>query len=148
MNDEYKEYEKACVIIRQENELLLDDFVRMLESQNLAPRTIKKHRDNVDLFINEFLLYDGTVRPADGIGDVSMYFGDWFIRKAMWSSPSSIKANSVSLYKFYTFLAASEKVTVEELVQLKVTIAVHLPEWQARGERYNEGDTEDWRGLD
>ena len=80
MKDAYREYEKACGQIRQENALLLDGFVLMLRSQRLAPRTISKHRDNVDFFINEFLLYTDATRPSDGIGEVDVFFGDWFIR--------------------------------------------------------------------
>ena len=148
MKDAYKEYEKACGQIRQENAQLLDDFVLMLRSQRLAPRTISKHRDNVDFFINEFLLYTDAKRPSDGIGEVDVFLGDWFIRKAMWSTPRSIKTNATSLYRFYAFLAASGKVTLAELADLKETIALHLPEWQARCERYNDGDIDDWRGMD
>jgi hypothetical protein len=75
---------------------------------------------------------DATQRPADGIGEIDEFLGDWFIRKAMWSTPRSIKSNATSLYKFYAFLAASGEVTVEELAELKQTIGRRLPEWQAR----------------
>jgi hypothetical protein len=149
MKDAYKEYEKACAQIRQENSLLLDGFVLMLRNRRLAPRTISKHRDNVDFFINEFLLYrDATQRPAEGMTEAEAFFGDWFIRKAMWSTPRYIKSSATSLYKFYTFLAASGKVTVAALAELKETIARRLPEWQARCARYNDGDIDDWRGVD
>ena len=148
MKDAYKEYEKACGQIRQENALLLDGFVLMLRSHRLAPRTISKHRDNVDFYINEFLLYTDAKRPSDGMSEVEAFFGDWFIRKAMWSTPRYIKSSATSLYKFYAFLAASGSVTVAELVDLKETIARRLPEWQARCARYNEGDIDDWRGVE
>jgi len=87
MKNDYEKYEKACEQIRQDNTLLLDAFVAMLQGQRLAPRTIGKHRDNVDFFINEFLFYEGPKQPAEGIGEVSEFLGDWFIRKAMWSTP-------------------------------------------------------------
>ena len=145
MKDSYEKIEKACEQIRQENAILLESFVAMLQGQRLAPRTIGKHRENVDFFINEFLVYESPQRPGQGIGEVSEYLGDWFIRKAMWSTPRSIKANATSLYKFYAFLAASDKVTAVELAELKQTIASDLPEWQTRCERYNDGDIDDWR---
>ncbi len=147
MKDNYKNYEKACVKIRQENEILLDNFVLMMRGQRLALRTISAHRDHVDFYINEFLLYQDAKRPSEGIGEVGEFLGDWFIRKAMWSTPRHIKSNATSLYKFYAFLAASGKVTVAELAELKETIARRLPEWQARCERYNDGEIDDWRGL-
>ncbi|MDA1278341.1 MAG: recombinase [Verrucomicrobia bacterium] len=147
MKDDYEEYEKACGQIRKENGLLLDDFVRMLRSQRLALSTIKTHRGNVDFFINEFLLYERPQRPADGIDEISEFLGDWFIRKAMWSTPRHIKANATSLYRFYAFLASSGKVTLAEMAELKKTIVMHLPEWQARCERYNDVEIDDWRRM-
>lgn len=149
MNNDYAAFEKACAQIRQKNGLLLDGFGHMLVSKRLAPRTITAHRDKGSFFINTFLLYtNATQRPEEGIGEIDEYLGDWFIRKAMWSTPRTIKTNATSLYKFYAFLAASGKVTVAALAELKETIALNLPEWQARCERYNEGETDDWRGLD
>jgi hypothetical protein len=147
MKDRYKDYEKTCGQIRQENTLLLDDFVALLRGQRLAPGTIRKHRENVEFFINEFLLYHDATRPAEGIGEISEFLGDWFIRKAMWSTPRYIKATATSLYKFYGFLAAPDKITLAELAELKGTIARHLAEWQARCQRYNDGDIDDWRGI-
>jgi hypothetical protein len=147
MKDDYQQYEKACAQIRQENGLLLDGFGLMLGNKRLSPRTISAHRDNVSFFINTFLLYtNATKRPEDGIGEVDAFLGYWFIRKAMWSTPRTIKNNATSLYKFYAFLAASGKVTLAQLAELKETIALNLPEWQARCERFNSGHSDDWRG--
>ena len=148
MKNDYAEYERICRQIRQENAQLLDDFVALLRSQRLAPSTITKHLENVSFFINEFLLYEEAKRPSDGIGEIDAFLGDWFIRKAMWSTPRHIKANATSLYKFYAFLATSEKVTVAELAELKNTMSLHLPEWQARCERYNDVEIDDWRDMD
>lgn len=142
------DYEIACEQIRRENEGLLDRFVALLRSQRLAPSTIRKHRENVEFFINEFLLYEEAKRPADGIAEVAEFLGDWFIRKAMWSTPSAIEKNATSLYKFYTFMAALDLVTTEELVGLKQTIVQRLATWRARCEAYNDPDTEDWREVE
>lgn len=142
------DYEIACEAIRQENARLLDDFVGLLRSKRLARSTIRKHRENVEFFINEFLLYEDAKRPADGISEVAEFLGDWFIRKAMWSTPGAIEKNAISLYKFYAFMAALDLVTPEELVGLKQTIVQLLPTWRARCEAYNDPDTEEWRAVD
>jgi len=148
MKDDYGEYTKTCEKIRQENALLLDDFVLRLRGQRLSPRTIRTHRDNVDFFINEFLLSEDPKRPAEGIGEGDDYFGDWFIRKAMWSTPKAITSSARSLYLFYAHLASSGKVASAELAEFKNTLVRRLPEWQARCERYNDADIEDWRGTE
>ena len=143
-----RDYEHACEQVRQENERLLDAFVALLRRQRLAPRTIKRHRDNVEFFLNEFLLYESVQTPGEGIGEVDAFLGDWFIRKAMWSTPSAIKSNATSLYKFYAFLAALDRVTPEQLAALSQTIVRQMPVWRAMCERYNDPDIEDWQGMD
>jgi hypothetical protein len=148
MKNDYEEYEKACKQIRHENEQLLDGFVALLRSQRLSTRTIRTHRENVDFFINEFLLYEGAKRPADGIDEIGTFLGDWFIRKAMWSTPRAIKSSATSLFKFYCYLAALDRITLADLAALKATIAIHLPKWQDRCERYIDPSIDDWRGMD
>ena len=85
-----EDYEAACERIRKDNEELLDGFVAMLRGKRLASRTIGTHRDNVDFFVNEFLLRVDLIKPAEGTGRVNEFMGDWFIRKAMWSTPRAI----------------------------------------------------------
>lgn len=61
LDDDFVGCEKACEQIRKENILGSDDFALMLGRQKLAPRRISTHRDNVDFFIDEFLLFYRTV---------------------------------------------------------------------------------------
>lgn len=137
------DYGRACERIRQENARLLDDFASMLRKQRLAPSTIRRHRDNADFFLNEFLLYEEAQTAVDGITEIDRFLGDWFIRKAMWSTPRAIKSNATSLFKFYAFLAALDKITPTQLAELRLTINRRLPEWQAACERYNNPDLDD-----
>jgi hypothetical protein len=62
--------------------------------------------DNVGFYINEFLLQDDDdlISPEDGLSHIGWFLGDWFIRKAMWASKTSIKGNAASFKKFYAFL--------------------------------------------
>jgi hypothetical protein len=46
---------------------------------------------------NDYLLYEDALEAKDGVDAVSWFLGDWFIRKAMWSSQASIKENAASL---------------------------------------------------
>ena len=101
MNNDYAEFEKACEQIRQENGLLLDGFGLMLAGKRLAPRTIRAHRDNVSFFINTFLLYtNATQRPADGIGEIDEYLGDWFIHGLTWEGPPIAWETNPNLMRF------------------------------------------------
>ena len=146
MKDSFEDYEKSCAQIREENDLLLDGFGDIMRAQPLAASTIRKHQENVDFFINTFLLYREPIRPEEGIRMVGEYLGDWFIRKGMWSSPQAMKSTAASLHKFYAFLAITEKITLKDYYELKRILTANLVEWQARCRRYNDGD-DDWMGF-
>ena len=119
---EYEEYEKACKNIREENAKLLTDFEQWLLGKGLAKKTIKKHRDNVDFYINHFMLEEEATPAKDGARNISYFLGYWFIRKAMWASPSSIKQNATSLKKFYTFMLEQRHIDADDFHNLKEAI--------------------------
>lgn len=91
MLDDYEQYEIECERIRESNKELLDDFAAWLRKSNLTVKTVNKHVDNIDFYINEYLLYEDATDPQEGVYSVSMFLGYWFIKKAMWASAASIK---------------------------------------------------------
>ena len=138
MADDYEKYELECNRIRKENIKLLKDFAQWLKNANLKDKTIRQHTENIDFYINEYLLYEDAVEAKDGTNCVDMFLGYWFIKKAMWSSSAQIKSNAASLKKFYTFLHQKGLIDSSELNQLKETIKEEMPEWIATMERYEE----------
>ena len=138
MLNDYEQYEAECERIRESNANLLGDFEDWLQKSGLADKTIRQHVENIDFYINEYLLYEDAVEPQDGIDDVSMFLGYWFIRKAMWASESSIRSNAASLKKFYTFLHERGLVSKDDLDSLKETIKEEMPDWLATLARYND----------
>ena len=141
--DEYEQYEADCQKTRQANEQLLKEFESWLKSSGLSPKTIKNHCSNVEFYINEYLLYEDIIEAKDGIDSVSMFLGYWFIKKATWSSPSSIKSNAASLKKFYTFMQEKGLVTKNDLNSLKETIKDEMSEWLETLERYDDPSIDD-----
>ncbi len=143
MSDGYAQYKADCQRIREANTQLLADFEMWLLQQNLAAKTVKRHIQNVDFYVNEFLLYEDTIEPQKGIGEIGMFLGYWFIKKALWASPSSIRSNAASLKKFYTFLHERGMVRAEDLKKLKEKIKEELPEWVETMKRYDDPDITD-----
>ncbi len=135
---EYDQYEQECSAIRAENQQLLSEFVSWLTAAGLSSTTVDRHRSNVEFYINKFLLYEDATRPPAGVEEISMFLGYWFIRKALWASESSIKSNSTSLKKFYTFMCERGAVSDEALQNLKARIKEDLPEWIATVKRYDD----------
>jgi hypothetical protein len=140
---EYEKYEADCKKIISSNKKLLAEFKIWLKSSNFSEKTINDHISNIDFYINEYLLYYEPIEAQDGIGDVSTFLGDWFIRKAMWASKAHIKSNAASITKFYTFLLGKGLVTSNDLNELKSTIKAELPEWIQALRRYDDLGNED-----
>jgi len=141
--DDYEKYEEDCKRIRKANKRLLDEFESWLESSGLSEKTINNHLSNVDFYINGYLLYEDATEAKHGVNSVGTFLGYWFIKKAMWASQSSIKSNTTSLKKFYTFMLEKGFVDKEELFELKETIKEGMPEWLATLKRYDDPSVED-----
>jgi hypothetical protein len=142
MLDDGSDYDDQCQHIREENGALLGEFSTWLTDAGLSTTPIRNHRYNVDFFVNHFLLYGDTLRPAEGIGSIAEFLGDWFIRKAAWSSARSIKANAASLKTFYTFMTEKGLVNPEELSAMNRQIKEEMPEWLDTMERYRDLDVD------
>ncbi|MCI5207392.1 MAG: recombinase [Candidatus Electrothrix sp. ATG2] len=140
--DDYEKYEQDCKKIRKANEDILDEFYAWLKASGLSKKTIKKHVGNIDFYVNEYLLYEDAIKAKDGAGDVGMFLGYWFIRKAMWASQSSIKSNATSLKKFYTFMHEKGLISKNDLTDLKQRIKEEMPEWLATLARYDDPSVE------
>ncbi|WP_419661592.1 site-specific recombinase like [Desulfosarcina variabilis str. Montpellier] len=136
--DEYEKYKAECDKIREFNNNLLDEFKKWLKRSKLKAKTIQRHIENVDFYINEFLLYESAVEAKDGADGIGMFLGYWFIKKAMWSSTAQIKSNAASLKKFYTFLHEKGEIDKEDLDDLKKRIKEDMPEWIATMQRYDD----------
>lgn len=137
------DYERQCAQIRTENKEVLARFSEWLSQKGLSEKTISTHVSNIDFYINAFLLYEDATRPEEGVNSVNMFLGYWFIRKAMWASPSAIKSNAASLKKFYRFLHEQGRIDARALDDLRCTIREGMPEWMETMNRYDNPDIED-----
>jgi site-specific recombinase XerD len=135
---DYEQYEANCEKQRTANEKLLEAFQTWLKSKGLTDKTIRSHYSNIELYINNFLLYEDVVKPEEGVYSIGMYLGYWFIKKAAWVSKAAIKGNATSLTKFYTFLLEKGLIKSEELVDLKARIKEDMPEWLENIRRFDE----------
>ena len=144
---EYEKYERACEKVKKENAKLLADFKQWLSETGLAEKTIGQHVGNVDFYVNEFLLNEDAVPAREGASSVSTFLGYWFIRKAMWASPTSIKQIAASLKKFYTFMQGQGKISADELQDLMKTINEEMPDWLATLERCDDPDITDMEDV-
>jgi len=140
---EYDNWEKDCKRIRQQNMKILDGFSEWLNQTRVKETTIDKHYQNVDFFINEFLLYEDAIPAKEGASRIGMFLGYWFIRKAMWANAAAIKQNATSIKKFYQFMMEKNEIDADEFEELKNDIKENMSEWIATMNRYDDPDIED-----
>ena len=116
-------YDARVQAIKAYNQPILDDFRAWLEQSGLAEKTVRNHVDNIDFF-TEYLVYNEPLEKldeADG-SDVWMFLGDWFPRKAMWASESSVKSNIASFKKFFQWMGETGRVSTETVVDVLSTL--------------------------
>lgn len=147
--ESYEQYEQDCKRIRKDNEKILHEFEKWLSDKKLSSKTIAKHCDNIDFYINEFLMHAQAKEASNGAYEIDYFLGCWFIKKAMWASKSSIKSNAASLKKFYEFMLEKGNIDEGVYIELKEKIKANRQEWLDTMDRYDDPEIVDmeevWR---
>lgn len=136
----FVEYEKECEKIRNDNKKYLEIFQSEMIEKGLSEKTIQSHLNNIDFYINDFLLREEPIPMNQGYQYVDMFLGDYFIRKCMWSTPSTIKSTAASLKKFYKCMLEHYMVKKEDYQELTETIKDNMDEWLEDCSMYNDPD--------
>jgi len=126
---DYEAYEKAVEEIRRKNEAHLMGFEAWLTNKGLSRKTIHNHLSNVEFYINSYLCRYDALDVTHGCRSIGGFLGDWFIRKALWSSRATIKSTAASIKKFYAYLLEEGVVTQEDYNDLIETIKDEMPDW-------------------
>ena len=121
--NEANTYDARVRAIRVYNQPLLEDFRSWLEQSGLVEKTVKTHVDNINFFTNYLVYYEPLKKldEADS-GDVRMFLADWFPRKAMWASITSVKSNIASFKKFFQWMGETGRVSPDTVVDVLTTL--------------------------
>ena len=138
------DWEEQSEQILKVNKSLLREFRENLVHNGLSPKTVNAHVSNVDLYLNSFLSSYESVNAHEGANRVDGFLGDWFIRKAVWSSKNSIKSTAGSLKKFYKFMLQQDLIKEQDYENLTKTIKDYMPQWLETMDNYDNYDEEDW----
>lgn len=127
----YEEYEIQCKMQQQRNEEYLDVFEKDLLEAGLSKKTIRVHLQNVDFYINEYLLREQPQGMENGCSDrIDDFLGYFFIHKCMWSTPGNIKTTAASIKKFYKCMVQHGYVKKEKYKYFNDIIKENMDEWQ------------------
>lgn len=96
---------KQITAVLNNNELILTDFKFYLEEkEQLAAKTVKKHTENIDLFLNEYAPYYLSMTEIVADDTVPLhYLDDWFSANVA-TSETAVKQCGAAFKKFYRFL--------------------------------------------
>ena len=133
--------------IEKANKKHLKVFEKWLQDSGLASKTIDNHVTNVEFYINDFLCGYFEKDVTQGCYEIDRFLGDWFIRKAMWSSCPHIKGNAASLKKFYACMLENGVVEQKDYDALCESIKENMPTWLDEMKRYEVMDDSDFFDL-
>ena len=99
--------------ILQQNSSYLHLFEADLHG--FAPRTIKHHLQNMDFFLNTYLLFDeaNPLSMQDGVNAIDDFLG-YFLEEKTYFTDSTKRSFVTSLRKFYKSMAKHGKITPEQ----------------------------------
>lgn len=121
--DHLTRYEQVMNEVQANNQLLLAEFQNyLINSEGLSTKVVKKHVDNMALFVDEFLLYYTIKTPLKIADEVFDYLADWFPRKVAYG-PSEVKAAGTSLKKFIKFMVVAGEFDQEAVAIAKESIS-------------------------
>ncbi len=108
--------------------------------QNFTEKTIQKHLSNVIFFLNDYSTYYDACTFEDAWKSLDDFFGYFFIRKCMWSTPATIKSTAASIKKFYKCMVDNQLFDARAYDMLTTHIKENMPIWQDECEAYNNFD--------
>jgi site-specific recombinase XerD len=122
--DHPQTYEQQVEAIQQANQSILEGFETWLRQSELSEQTIKDHVENMRFFSRYLVLYAYSLRRLDQATEGAVYdfLEDWFPRKALWASVSSMKLYLASFKKFYLWMGASSLVSAETVEDVLSTL--------------------------
>ncbi len=123
-------YEQEVNKIKEQNKPLIDDFLVYLRNSGISSKTIKSHIDNIGFF-EEYLVYYEPFQSLYEVdsSDVGDFLCDFFPRKAMWASPTSVKSYIATFKKFFKYLVTTNKIDSDEYDDLLEVIKDEKEDW-------------------
>ncbi len=116
-------YDTRVRAIQAYNQPILDSFRAWLKHSGLSDRIVESHVDNIDFFTH-YLVYSEPLKKLDEAdsSDVWMFLSDWFPRKAMWASVTSMKSYFASFKKFFRWMGETGRVSPETVADVLTTL--------------------------
>ena len=123
----------------EENKICKERKVLPLNKKGLVKKTVRKHLNNVDLYINDYLNYYAITKVEDGMSSVHSFLDGWFIEKCLWASKNSLKETAASIKKFYQFMSENNYVSVDDYKDMCSFIKENMDEFLEQVDAFDNG---------
>ena len=140
------DYDRQVAEIHSYNAPFYEQFAAALTASGLSERTVQSHVENVQFFADHYLTYSEPLRRVDeaDVSDVGLFLSDWFLRKAMWSSPSAVRSNIASFKKFFQWMGQQGHMDAEAVAEILLDLKENRAEYIEDAEAYEDGLLGDW----
>ena len=142
-----EDWEKKLEENRKRNEKFIKEFETWLNQKGLVKKTIKKHLNNIDLYINDYLNYYEITKMEKGVSKAYMFLNDWFIRKCLYATKTSISENAASIKKFYKCMCELGYISNEDYEFLDASIRDNMDKFYASLIEFDDYDGEEWEAF-
>lgn len=121
-----EEYDSFCEKHLRRNQEFLQMFAKDIE--NLSPKNQKSHMNNLEMFLNDYLVQRVSVPMEKGIRHMNNYFGYFLPRKGMCSG-EELRLAATSVKMFYKSMTLYGVVEAEEYEYLCNTLSDGMEKW-------------------
>lgn len=90
----------------------------MIAEKGISEKTAKRHIEHLDFYLNVYLVDYAQVSPVNSGDSVWDFLGDFFVRKNLSSSHTSLKQNGSALKKMYQFLYEAGEISKIDLTNI------------------------------
>ena len=118
------------------NKTLIKDFELSMKSDGLAKKTMRRHVQNVDLFVIDYMEVE-EIEFKDWPDEIDEFF-DWAIRKNVIISQASLKQFISSVKKFFQFLFHSGKIDKETSKKVNQEFIEGKDYWEVCVQRFED----------
>ncbi len=121
---------------KKHNDAIIKEFEQSMKTSGLVKKTIRNHIQNVDLFVNDYMLIE-EIEFENWHDEIDEFF-EWAIRKNVVISQSSLRQFVSSIRKFYKFLFDTRKIDIKTSKKVNSVLREGVTDWSISVQQFED----------